>query len=105
MARRPIVAGNWKMNKTVGEALTLVRELRGMVSMVRDRVEVVVAPPFTALQAVAKAIDDSNIGLAAQNCFWEVSGAYTGEVSARMLAEVGCTIVITGHSERRQHIG
>jgi len=105
MARRPIVAGNWKMNKTVGEALTLVRELRGMVSMVRDKVEVVVAPPFTALPAVAKAIEDSNIGLAAQNCFWEASGAYTGEISAPMLAEVGCTYVIIGHSERRQHFG
>jgi len=103
--RRPIVAGNWKMNKTVGEALTLVRELRGMVSMVRDKVEVVVAPPFTALSAVAKAIEDSNIHLAAQNCFWENSGAYTGEVSAPMIAEVGCQYVILGHSERRQYFG
>jgi len=103
--RRPIVAGNWKMNKTVGEALTLVRELRGMVSMVRDKVEVVVAPPFTALHAVAKAIEDSNIGLAAQNCFWEPSGAFTGEVSAPMLEEIGCTYVIIGHSERRQIFG
>jgi triosephosphate isomerase len=100
--RRPIVAGNWKMNKTVGEALTLVRELRGMVSMVRDKVEVVVAPPFTALHAVAKAIEDSNIQLAAQNCFLEPWGAFTGEVSAPMLEEIGCTYVIIGHSERRQ---
>lgn len=103
--RRPIVAGNWKMNKTVGEALTLVRELRGMVSMIRDKVEVVVAPPFTALSAVAKAIEDSNIHLAAQNCFWENWGAYTGEVSAPMIAEVGCQYVILGHSERRQYFG
>jgi triosephosphate isomerase len=103
--RRPIVAGNWKMNKTVGEALTLVRELRGMVSMVRDKVEVVVAPPFTALHAVAKAIEDSNIGLAAQNCFWEPWGAFTGEVSAPMLKEIGCTYVIIGHCERRQIFG
>jgi triosephosphate isomerase len=103
--RRPIVAGNWKMNKTVGESLTLIRELRGMVSMVRDKVEVVVAPPFTALSAVAKAIEDSNILLAAQNCFWEAWGAYTGEVSAPMLAEVGCRYVIIGHSERRQYFG
>jgi triosephosphate isomerase len=103
--RRPIVAGNWKMNKTVGESLTLIRELRGMVSMVRDKVEVVVAPPFTALSAVAKAIEDSNIRLAAQNCFWEAWGAYTGEVSAPMLAEVGCRYVIIGHSERRQYFG
>jgi triosephosphate isomerase len=103
--RRPIVAGNWKMNKTVGEALTLVRELRGLVSMVRDRVEVVVAPPFTALHAVAKAIEDSNIRLAAQNCFWEPWGAYTGEISAPMLEEVGCLYAIIGHSERRQLFG
>jgi len=103
--RRPIVAGNWKMNKTVGESLTLIRELRGMVSMVRDKVEVVVAPPFTALAPVAKAIVDSNIRLAGQNCFWEVWGAYTGEVSAPMLAEVGCLYVILGHSERRQYFG
>src|SRR5258707_4894255 len=96
--RRPIVAGNWKMNKTIGESLTLIRELRGMVSMVRDKVEVVVAPPFTALSAVAKAIADSNIRLSAQNCFWEAWGAYTGEVSAPMLAEVGCQYVIIGHS-------
>jgi triosephosphate isomerase len=93
------------MNKTVGESLTLIRELRGMVSMVRDKVEVVVAPPFTALSAVAKAIEDSNILLAAQNCFWEAWGAYTGEVSAPMLAEVGCRYVIIGHSERRQYFG
>ncbi len=103
--RRPIVAGNWKMNKTVGEALTLIRELRGMVSMVRDKVEVVVAPPFTALSSVSKAIVDSNIRLAGQNCFWEAGGAYTGEVSAPMLAEVGCLYVILGHSERRQYFG
>lgn len=105
MARRPIVAGNWKMNETVGEALTLVRELRGSVSMIRDKVEVVVAPPFTALHAVAKAIEDSNIRLAAQNCFWEAAGAYTGEISAPMLEEVRCTYVIIGHSERRQYFG
>jgi len=103
--RRPIVAGNWKMNKTVGEALTLVRELRGMVSMIRDRVEIVVAPPFTALHAVARALDDSNIHLAAQNCYWDDAGAFTGEVSGPMLKEVGCRYVIVGHSERRQYFG
>src|SRR3954470_10503102 len=103
--RKQILAGNWKMNKTVGEALTLVRELRGMVSMVRDRVEVVVAPPFTALHPMAKALEDSNIHLAGQNCHWEASGAYTGEVSAPMLKEVGCAYAIVGHSERRQYFG
>jgi triosephosphate isomerase len=89
--RRPIVAGNWKMNKTVGEALTLVRELRGMVSMIRERVEIVIAPPFTALHAVARAIEESNIHLAAQNCYWDDAGAFTGEVSAPMLKEIGET--------------
>ena len=100
--RRPLIAGNWKMNKTVAESLALVRELRGLVSMVRDRIEVVVAPPFTALHPVAKALDDANIGVAGQNCHWEAAGALTGEVSAPMLKEVGCEYVILGHSERRQ---
>ncbi len=103
--RRPILAGNWKMNKTVGEALALVRELRGLVSMVRGKVEIVVAPPFTALQAVCKALEDANIQVAAQNCHWEASGAYTGEVSAPMLKELGVAYVILGHSERRQYFG
>jgi triosephosphate isomerase len=102
MTRRCFIAGNWKMNKTVGEGLALVRELRGLVSQVRDRVEIAVAPPFTALHAVGKALEDSNIALAAQNCDGHESGAYTGEVSAPMLREVGCRYVILGHSERRQ---
>ncbi len=91
-ARRKIIAGNWKMNKTVPEALALVRELRGMVSMLRDKVEIVLAPPFVALHPVAKAIEDSNLKLAAQNCHWEASGAFTGEVSAPMLKELGCAL-------------
>jgi triosephosphate isomerase len=103
--RRKIVAGNWKMNKTVPEAQALVRELRGMVSVLRDKVEIVLAPPFVALHPVAKAIEDSNLKLAAQNCHWEASGAFTGEVSAPMLKELGCTYVILGHSERRQFFG
>ena len=103
--RRKIIAGNWKMNKTVTEALALVRELRGMVSMLRDKVEIVVAPPFVSLHPVAKAIEDSNLKLAAQNCYWEASGAFTGEVSAPMLKELGCAYVILGHSERRQFFG
>jgi triosephosphate isomerase len=105
MSRRCFVTGNWKMNKTVAEATALVRELRGLVSMVRDRVEVAVAPPFTALYPVAKALEDSNIALAAQTCHAEPSGAFTGEVSAPMLKEVGCSWVILGHSERRQFFG
>jgi triosephosphate isomerase (TIM) len=103
--RRLIVVGNWKMNKSVGEALALVRELRGMVSMLRDSVEIGVAPPFTALHPVAKALEGSNIALAAQNCHWESSGAYTGEIAAPMLKEIGCQYVIVGHSERRQLFG
>jgi triosephosphate isomerase len=105
MARRTFIAGNWKMNKTVGEATALARELRSAVSMVRDRVEIAVAPPFTALHPVAKALEDSNVALAGQNCHAEASGAFTGEVSAPMLQEVGCTWVILGHSERRQFFG
>jgi triosephosphate isomerase len=103
-ARRKVVAGNWKMNKTVPEALALVRELRGLVSSLQG-VEVVVAPPFVALAAVAQEVAGSNIRLAAQNCHWEASGAFTGEVSAAMLKDVGCTYVILGHSERRQFFG
>lgn len=105
MSRKALICGNWKMNKTVGESLTLVRELRGLLSQVRDRVEVAVAPPFTALHPVAKALEDSNILLAAQNCHAEASGAFTGEVAAPMLKEVGCSYVIVGHSERRQFFG
>jgi triosephosphate isomerase len=105
MTRRCFIAGNWKMNKTVGEALSLVRELRGALSMVRDRVEIAIAPPFSALHPVAKALEDSNIVLAAQNCHFEEQGAFTGEISAPMLKEVGCRYVIVGHSERRQHFG
>lgn len=103
--RRVFIAGNWKMHKSVDEALSLVRELRGLVSMVRDRVEIAVAPPFTALHAVKKALEGSNICVAAQNCHFEASGAFTGEVSAGMLAEVGCQYVLVGHSERRQFFG
>jgi len=105
MSRRTFIAGNWKMNKTVAEATALVRELRSAVSMVRDRVEIAVAPPFTALHPVAKALEDSNISLAGQNCHAEASGAFTGEVAAPMLKEVGCSWVILGHSERRQYFG
>ncbi len=103
--RRKVIAGNWKMNKTVSEALTLVRELRGLVSMVRDQVEIVVAPPALAVASVAKALEDSNIKVAGQNCHWEAAGAYTGEISAAMLKEAGCAYVIVGHSERRQFFG
>ncbi len=105
MTRRCFIAGNWKMNKSVGDSLALVRELRNAVSQVRDRVEIAIAPPFTALHPVAKALEDSNIALAGQNCHASESGAFTGEIAAPMLKEVGCSWVILGHSERRQYFG
>ena len=101
MTRMPFIAGNWKMNKTAGEAVELVRQLKATLSGVKE-VEVAVAPPFTALQAVQKELEGSSIRLAAQNLFWEEKGAYTGEISPLMLKELGCRYVILGHSERRQ---
>lgn len=105
MARRPFIAGNWKMQKTIAEAQALAREVRSLVSQVRDRVEIAVAPPFTALSSVIKTLEDSNVGVAGQNCHAEPQGAFTGEVSAPMLAEAGARYVIVGHSERRQYFG
>ena len=104
MARRPVIAGNWKMHMTVPEALELVRGILPGASG-RTDVEVVLGPPFTALHAVAGAIKGSGIGLAAQNLHSEPKGAFTGEVSAPMLTDAGCTHVIIGHSERRQYFG
>jgi triosephosphate isomerase len=104
MGRLPFIAGNWKMNKTVGEAVDLVRELKLSVSGV-EGVEVAVAPPFTALDAVRKELEGSSILLAGQNLYWEEKGAFTGEISPPMLREVGCRYVIIGHSERRQFFG
>jgi triosephosphate isomerase len=104
MGRLAFIAGNWKMNKTVGEAVDLVRELKVSVSGV-EGVEVAVAPPFTALDAVRKELEGSSILLAGQNLYWEEKGAFTGEISPPMLREVGCRYVIIGHSERRQFFG
>jgi triosephosphate isomerase (TIM) len=104
MSRLPFMAGNWKMNKTVGEAVELVKELRASIAGV-EGVEVAVAPPFTALYAVRKELEGSSIRLAAQNLYWEEKGAYTGEISSLMLKELGCHYVIIGHSERRQYFG
>ena len=102
--RRPIIAGNWKMNKTVSEAVDFVRQLKALVANVRE-IDIVIAPTFTALQAVSREIEGSNIELAAQDVFWEASGAFTGEISPIMLKDVGCRYVIIGHSERRQYFG
>ncbi len=102
--RTPLMAGNWKMNLKLDEAVTLVRAI-GEQSRRLDGVEVLVAPPFTSLHAVREAAAGSRILLAGQNMHWEPSGAFTGEISARMLMESGCTHVILGHSERRTLFG
>jgi triosephosphate isomerase len=102
--RRPFIAGNWKMHKTLTEARALARAIRQGVAPDR-RAEVALAPPYTALAAVAEELTRSDIRLAAQNAFWERQGAFTGEISSAMLADVGCQYVIIGHSERRQHFG
>ena len=102
--RHPFIAGNWKMHKTVQEAVVFVKELRSLVKDVEE-VEIVVAPPFTALHAAAEAARNSNVGVAAQHLHWEPSGAFTGEVSAPMLREAGAEYVVIGHSERRQYFG
>lgn len=102
--RTPIIAGNWKLNNTVTEAVNLTTELKNLV-VDYNTVEIIVAPTFTALDAVSKVVRDSNILLAAQDVYWEDSGAFTGEVSAPMLKNIGCEYVIIGHSERRQYFG
>jgi triosephosphate isomerase (TIM) len=102
--RKPLVAGNWKMNKTLVEAASLAREIRQGYQETMAA-EVVLAPPFTALSAVAQEIRGSAIQLAAQDMFWEKQGAFTGEISPAMLIDAGCRLVIIGHSERRQYFG
>jgi triosephosphate isomerase (TIM) len=102
--RKALIAGNWKMHCTAAQAVALVKRLRGLLADGFEA-EVVVCPPFTALSAVAGALEGSRIGLGAQNMHWEKEGAYTGEVSPVMLAEFGCRYVILGHSERRQYFG
>ncbi|MDB4955475.1 MAG: triosephosphate isomerase [Myxococcales bacterium] len=102
--RTPFVVGNWKLNKTIAEALALVTELKNQLGAVKG-VAVGVAPPFTALSAVAKRLEGSSIVTCAQNCFWEPSGAFTGEISAPLIADAGGTWAIVGHSERRQFFG
>ena len=100
--RTPFIAGNWKLHKTLQEAKQLTKELIQGLSKVRD-VEVGIAPVFTALSSIASEVRDAGIRLAAQNCHWEESGAWTGEVSPSLLKDAGCSHVILGHSERRQH--
>src|SRR4051794_15586043 len=102
--RTPFVVGNWKLNKTITEALALVTELKNQLGAVKG-VAVGVAPVATALHAVAKRLEGTQIAVCAQNCHWESTGAWTGELSAPLLAEAGVTWVIVGHSERRQFFG
>src|SRR5664280_3203181 len=104
--RKPIIAGNWKMYKTVAEALVLVNGLKQELTGVNESdVEAVVCPPFTALYAVSTILQGSPIKLGAQNVHWEKEGAFTGEIAAPMMKEVGVKYVIVGHSERRQFFG
>ena len=102
--RIPFIAGNWKMFKTVHEAVVYAKELRLLVKDI-DGVEIVVAPPFTALHSVAEALRNANVGVAAQDVHWERDGAFTGEISPVMIKEAGAEYVIVGHSERRRLFG
>jgi triosephosphate isomerase len=104
MARTPFIAGNWKMFKTVQDATVFVKELRSAVKDV-DGVDIVVAPPFTAVHAAAEAARNTNIEVAAQDLYWEKEGAFTGEISAPMIKEAGAEFAIIGHSERRRLFG
>jgi triosephosphate isomerase len=102
--RIPFIAGNWKMFKTVHEAVVFTKELRSVVKDITD-VEIVVAPPFTAIHAVAEAARNTNIGVSAQDLYWEREGAFTGAISAAMIKEAGAAYAIVGHSERRRLFG
>lgn len=102
--RTPVIAGNWKLFKTITEATGMVAELKLLVAGTAG-VEIVVAPVFTALSRVADVLAGSNVRVAAQDCYWEEEGAFTGEVAPKLLVDAGCSHVIVGHSERRQYFG
>ena len=103
--RKNIVAGNWKMNTTLAEGVELAKEVNEALKNVSPKCDVVICTPFTHLASVAAAIDSNKLGLGAENCADHLKGAYTGEVSAPMVASTGAKYVILGHSERRQYYG
>ncbi len=103
--RKKIVAGNWKMNTTISEGELLVNQILTLKRESQPEAELIVAPPFTHLATISKLLQGSGVALSSQNCADELSGAYTGEVSASMLNAVGCEYVILGHSERREYYG
>lgn len=102
--RKPIIAGNWKMHKTVSEALELAQELCELTQGITDR-EVVICPTYTALYPIRMATCESPLKLGAQNMHWEMQGAFTGEIAPPMIRDLGCSYVLVGHSERRQYFG
>ena len=104
MTRKRLIAGNWKMNKTTTDAVALVGDLVSSIGKQND-VDVVVCPPFTALESAGKVLEGSTVKLGAQNMHDKANGAFTGEVSAAMLKEAGCALTLIGHSERRQYFG
>lgn len=103
--RRKVIAGNWKMNKNIGESASLVSDLKNLLSSVSVNADVIVCPPYTSLDTVNALVKGSDVKLGAQNMYFEESGAYTGEISAEMLKSAGCEYVILGHSERRTIFG
>ena len=102
--RRPIIAGNWKLYKTVRETVEFINHLKSLISD-SAHCDVVIAPPFTALADAVRASRNTSIAISAQDLYWENEGAYTGEISAPLLVELGCRYCIIGHSERRQYFG
>ena len=102
--RRPVIAGNWKMYKACADAREFINAFAPLVANAKH-CDIVVAPPFTAIAAAVEAGKGTSIGISAQNMHWEREGAFTGEISARMLVDIGCKYVIIGHSERRQYFG